>query len=563
MENLPTNPFEISRNIGTITQINPSTAKANLPWASLDSAKHESGSRIGAGEVGEFVFIETDAYAVFGRITDVRLPDSERLTVEVNLGRDIETHPIGYIQLLSAIDLFRKEVCQGIPLHPRLGSKVYSAHESLVAWMIDGGNQEGLHINLAKLPHSNSTPVKIKPKHLFGRHCAVLGTTGGGKSYTLSQLLQSIDEIQGKVILLDPTGEFEKLGDNALHYCIGAQIPNCEEVAFPYTNLFERDLFAIFQPSPGSQTPKFREAIRSLKLLTCAPELGENGLLNKANKTKNAMQQAEIDHAAFLTQPQVHFDINKIAEQLAEECVWPSGFTNRQPDPSKYGDYNQQDLSYLVSLISRIEALISSESLSCIFSPGQLPNLTSKIDDFLGSDKTILRLSLEELSFEHNARELITNAIGRHLLTIARQGVFQENPVVVVLDEAHQFLNKSIGDDINKVRLDAFGLIAKEGRKYSLSTVISTQRPRDIPEDVLSQMGALIVHRLVNDRDREVVERACGDIDKTASMFLPTLAQGEALIVGVDFPIPMTVTINLADNTPESKDANYDKFWGV
>jgi uncharacterized protein len=64
--------------------------------------------------------------------------------------------------------------------------------------------------------------------------------------------------------------------------------------------------------------------------------------------------------------------------------------------------------------------------------------------------------------------------------------VFQ-NPTVVILDEAHQFLDKSLGDEYSRVSLESFGVIAKEGRKYGLTAVLATQRPRDIPEDVLSQ----------------------------------------------------------------------------
>jgi DNA helicase HerA-like ATPase len=58
-------------------------------------------------------------------------------------------------------------------------------------------------------------------------------------------------------------------------------------------------------------------------------------------------------------------------------------------------------------------------------------------------------------------------------------------PLLVFIDEAHQFLNKRIGEETNRFELDAFGNIAKEGRKYGLNTIIATQRPRDIPEDVL------------------------------------------------------------------------------
>ena len=93
-------------------------------------------------------------------------------------------------------------------------------------------------------------------------------------------------------------------------------------------------------------------------------------------------------------------------------------------------------------------------------------------------------------------------------------------PVVVILDEAHNFINKTIGDEFSKHYLDAFELIAREGRKFCLTICIATQRPRDLPESVLSQMGTMIVHRLTNNSDRELVEKASGDIGQGCREFL-------------------------------------------
>ncbi|MCY6796252.1 hypothetical protein OYA92_11435, partial [Escherichia coli] len=90
---------------------------------------------------------------------------------------------------------------------------------------------------------------------------------------------------------------------------------------------------------------------------------------------------------------------------------------------------------------------------------------------------------------------------------------------------------------------------------------LTTQRPRDITEGVLSQIGTLLVHRLTNDRDREVVERACGEIDKSAASFLPSLKQGEVALVGVDFPIPMTIQIDKPIYPPESDSPGYCNIW--
>lgn len=74
-------------------------------------------------------------------------------------------------------------------------------------------------------------------------------------------------------------------------------------------------------------------------------------------------------------------------------------------------------------------------------------------------------------------------------------------------------------------------------------------------------MGTLIVHRLTNDRDREVIERACGEIDRAVTAFLPNLRPGEAAIIGTDFPIPLTIQIHEPVTKPKSDGPNYQQYW--
>ena len=168
---------------------------------------------------------------------------------------------------------------------------------------------------------------------------------------------------------------------------------------------------------------------------------------------------------------------------------------------------------------------------------------------------------MSAIGFEFKAREVISNVIGRFLLNKARQLAFINKPIVIFLDEAHNFIGKTIGNEDTLAKLDAFELIAKEGRKFGLNICLATQRPRDITEGVLSQLGTLIVHRLTNDRDREIVERACGEIDKAASDFLPSLQPGEAVIIGNDFPIPLTINIKTPTIKPNSEGANFQENW--
>ena len=185
------------------------------------------------------------------------------------------------------------------------------------------------------------------------------------------------------------------------------------------------------------------------------------------------------------------------------------------------------------------------------------------IERFLtDQDKSnVLRICLSGVHSDYSAREVITNAFGRLILKKARAGEFRDNPVILFLDEAHGFIGKSLGAEDYTTKLNSFETIAKEGRKYGLNLCLATQRPRDIPEGVISQMGTLLVHRLTNDKDREMVERACGEIDRSASSFLPNLQPGEVVLLGVDFPIPMTIQVQMPQVRPNSKGSDFQTRW--
>lgn len=279
-------------------------------------------------------------------------------------------------------------------------------------------------------------------------------------------------------------------------------------------------------------------------------------------QSKKPILDAQKKHAQGLEDPRADFDVTRLPDQIMEECVWPFGGSASMPDQSKWGNYQENEKGFCITLITRLADMLGSPALAPVLKPGLLTPVADVIDDFLVTNKhRVLRISLKYLSFAHSTREVVANAIGRLLLTLARDRKLTDCPLLVFLDEAHQFLDKSLGDEANRYPLDSFDLIAKEGRKYSLNICIATQRPRDIPDGVLSQMGTLIVHRLVNDRDREVVERASGEIDRSAAEFLPTLAPGQAVMIGVDFPIPLTIQVSKPDAAPDSKGPDFQTSW--
>jgi uncharacterized protein len=554
---LPIAPFDPARYIGSVCQVDPSTVRVNLPHAATPISGHHAGYSVPAGQVGEFVLIESEEHAIVGRITEVKLPDRDRLSVEPTTAADGDANPVGLIQLLTSLELATGKAIRGIPAHPRIAQHVFSAHPLLIKHAVEQGHESDRDVRLAFLPDSLSTTVSLAPAALFGRHCAVLGTTGGGKSWTVARIVEEIVRLKGKAILFDATGEFKDLKNGVRHVHLGGEPANEPDgrlfVGYPFTYLTESDLFVMFNPTAAAQAPKLREALRSLKLLELDGSLGTDGCLIKANKLKKPIDDKLIQYADQIEAEGAIFKIEHLSKQIEHECVKSWG--------DKWNGSDDQLLGYCSTLLAKINVALQSKHLSCIFKPGKLTALPLVITEFLESKETILRISMEDLPFEHNTRELVTNAIGRHLLKLARIGSFRTNPTVVILDEAHQFLGKSLGDEYSRVSLDSFGIIAKEGRKYGLTAVLATQRPRDIPEDVLSQMGMFIVHRLINEKDRQVVERACGNMDASAAAFLPTLGQGEAILVGIDSPMPLPVKIISPTATPKSEGPQYTTYW--
>jgi uncharacterized protein len=559
---LPIAPFDPARYIGTVCQVDPNTVRVNLPHAASPVSDHHAGYSMPAGQVGEFVLIESEEHAIVGRITEVKLPERDRLSVEPTADTDSDANPVGLIQLLTSLELATGKAVRGIPAHPRIAQHVFSAHPLLIKHAVEQGHESDRSVRLAFLPDSLNTMVSLAPEALFGRHCAVLGTTGGGKSWTVARIAEEIVRLNGKAILFDATGEFKALKDGVRHVHLGGQSVNADDkrefVGYPFNQLNESDVFVLFNPTGASQAPKLREALRSLKLASLRPQLAPNGYLPKINQSKKPVEDALTANAAQLDAENTSYAIHLLARQIQEECVYPSA--NFGKDHSKWGDASNE-LTYCISLIARIETTLKSPFMACIFKPESLTALPNVITEFLSSKDAVLRISMEDLPFEHNTRELVTNAIGRYLLKLARTGSFRANPTVVILDEAHQFLDKSLGDEYSRVSLESFGVIAKEGRKYGLTAVLATQRPRDIPEDVLSQMGMFIVHRLINEKDRQVVERACGNMDASAAAFLPTLGQGEAILVGVDSPMPLPVQIIEPLAKPQSEGPQYTIYW--
>lgn len=550
--------------LGVASSISARSVSVNLSSAGQPSGSHYSGGRYGRGEVGEFILIEGQQNILLGRITEVKLREPERRSIRSDyVGRE-ELDAIGQIQLLGCISMHDLRVTAGVDAYPRLGDRIYAAphhYISLLPLLMERkGDEPAITLELGHIDSAGESKVFVKPEKLFGRHCAILGATGGGKSWTTAKIIEECIKHQAKIILLDATGEYHGFSGELIKNChlgsVVTKAENSEECSLPPSSFVESDFIALFEPSGKIQGPKLRAAIESLRLVQIDASLANDGILVKEHKEKLPILRALAKHADKVQNPSQPFNVKLLPRQLIAECVQDYGDAN-------WKGRNDQEVGWCAALIARINNIFKSPVFNCVFSANARPSVTSKIDEFLSDNHRLLRICLSGIGHEFKAREIIANTIGRFLLGKARAGGFRDTPVIVIVDEAHNFLGRYAGAEDHLAKLDSFEIIAKEGRKYGLNICLATQRPRDITEGVLSQMGTLIVHRLTNEQDRQVVERACGEIDRAASAFLPNLRPGEAAIIGVDFPIPLTIQIQKPITKPQSEGPNYQKKWAI
>lgn len=562
--------------LGVAASITARAVGVNLSEAGRPSGAHFSGGRYGRGEVGEFVLIEGQQSLILGRISEIKVREPERRGITRDFAGNTDMDALGQIQLLGCVATDSLRVTAGVDAYPRLGDRIYAAPHRFIALLpqlmeISGAEAPSVSLELGTIDTAHESVVSVKPERLFGRHCAILGATGGGKSWTTARIIEECLRHRSKLILIDATGEYRDFqGEHVTHLHLGNPVATAMgsiASSLPPTAFLESDFLALFEPAGKVQGPKLRAAIRSLRLANLKPELAPKGFIEKINQSKTAIEAAEQAPgiASKLDDPSQAFNINQLVAQIEQECVYPEGFLPRPQqgkDPTKWGG-EDGNFSHCLSLVARINGVLTSPAFSCVFKAEQKPSVSEAISAFTRDDKRLLRICLSGVAYEYRAREIIANVIGRLLLGKARNGDFKERPLVVMVDEAHNFLGRHLGSDDYQAKLDAFEIIAKEGRKYGLTVCLASQRPRDITEGVLSQMGTLIVHRLTNERDREVVERACGEIDRAASAFLPNLRPGEAAIIGTDFPIPMTIQIKEPDTKPLSDGPRYQECWGA
>ena len=553
-------PFNYHYFIGYVSQVTPQYVKIHFPSSTLLSKFVFSGEEFNGGLVGTYISIEGENYGFVGQLQEIEVPEKERLSLSETAFKNQEFHPTAKAEILLSFDLFDMgKVTKGANAYPTIGAKVFVCTREFVQKYVRGFGQkesEEILMDIGYLNSDNQTEVTVSQQSFFGRHCAVVGTTGGGKSWSLSKLIEEARKNNTKCILLDPTGEYAELQGQ---HCILAQ-----NAYFSYKKLTISDLFFLLKPSERAQAPKLLEAIKTLKTLEIAKVKGgldsyfangrDKNLLPKANRNKVEFVQFQRKYYEEIDSDELDFEIRYLARQIQYECIWE--IDNK--DSNSWGGRSEQDSANCISLVTRTNAFVNDRNYKKILGIGDVDDkqdLADMIVKFFDPDNknTLLRIGFEKVGYDFNVREIIANALAKYLLNMARDKIFKQKPTIFFLDEAHQFLNKRITDDsFTAYSLNAFDQIAKECRKYGLFLCIATQMPRDIPVGTLSQMGTFLVHRLINFHDKEAIKQSCATANSSTLAYLPVLGEGEAILTRVDFPMPLLLKVSPPKEKPDS-----------
>lgn len=437
--------------------------------------------------------------------------------------------------------------------------------------------------------------VAIDGDLFFGRHIAVVGSTGSGKSGAVARILQlgvtsGVDKLSGRnnshIVILDLHGEYADAFPSG-------RVLSVQSLALPYWLMNSEELVDMFIESSDensyNQVSQFRQAI--LK-----------------NKRRHA-QKLGCDLSEITHDTPCYFDLAEVLTYISNqnsEIIYKG--TSGEPhvpkladgtlvaDPSEYyfdrlhtfiatasqganKAVNGPFYGQLSRFVMRLEARLDDERLGFLLKPamdnGQKPvteNRAEIIRSFLGyitaEESNVVIFDFSGVPFE--ILSVVVSLLSRLIFDLKFQyrrlqgSRDREFPVLLVLEEAHNYVPQDEAARFKSVKR-SIERIAKEGRKCGISLMVVSQRPSEVSETILSQCGNFVAMRLTNPADQNYIRRLLPDTLGGLAETLPSLPQRCAILTGDSVPVPSIVKILELRHKPNSHDiaflAEWEKEW--
>jgi len=251
-------------------------------------------------------------------------------------------------------------------------------------------------------------------------------------------------------------------------------------------------------------------------------------------------------------QPNKKFSFSKLEEALDIAILFEESYGNRQIR------------DYCSSLMTRFKSVKDRNDFDFLTKSNSDKEYSVFLDQFIGIDSDVKKSQIAIIdlnSANDEAVEVVSCVLSRMIFEKLRKAPKRNTfPVNLVLEEAHRYISTDSGKvfgDANKV----FERIAKEGRKYGMFLLISSQRPSELSRTVLSQCSNFIVHRIQNPEDLSHIRQITPHISDTILKRLPSIPTQHALIFGHAVNLPTTFKVSTADPKPKSDNNEISKNW--
>lgn len=654
-------PFDFRKNqiIGSVESVSPREIRVSLSDVAPTATSLDAGLVQRFPRINSWVLIPSEVGHLVGVVTWIGIDSSMPLAAErldrtlldiPSPRRRMSVTPLGTLRWGSTHDA-SPGLVRGIVSYPSVGEPVLVPDAEQIR-AIGSAGATGGKVVLGTSPLSGDTDVAFDPDRLFGRHLAVLGSTGSGKSCTVAGLVRwslsaareasSNNKSRARFVVLDPNGEYKDCFKDLTGVRLLRVEPSSlgeESLTVPAWSWSSAEWAAITRASLQSQRPLLQRALRNLRnsvdpeiegIDRLAVELrahfdiwnilrsdmpayfnfprykgftlvledmeevfspwqDEDGIPQLLEHVRE-MQQRHSSTRRFGENSYVSSEVDGLLERLRRalselgELESSPKYTEDMPvvfDPQdlpsqleallRTSDF-QRDAGYASSFQTRVKGLLGDLRHQPIIAPDSNETLAEWLSKFLGDEKSENgEVAVVDLS--HLAPEVIHTAvavIGR-LIMEALQHVRAITgsvlPTVLVLEEAHSFIASGVSSADIPTSADlcreTFERIAREGRKFGLGLVLSSQRPSALSQTVLSQCNSFLLHRIVNDRDQDLLGRLVPDSLGELLHELPSLPPRQAILLGWAAEVPTLVEVGHLDRSqrPHSDDPRYWDTW--
>lgn len=559
--------------LGKIIRVDSDTVEVEISADIPSASPIINGKVYKLGQIGTFVKIIAGNISSFGLVESVSnapMSSSDAAVVPSIGSRYLIVHLIGE-------KVGNRKFEKGIGLYPTINDEVHIVtDEDLYDIYGKADSVEDGLLAIGKHASSDNLDVYLDIHKLVLRHAAILGSTGSGKSNSVVAILKQISTQMhnSRMLLIDPHGEYASAFPTAKVFRIG-DIAKPLYIPFWLMNFDELMYFLVGAKSNEDQKTDYR---RFREIVT------------QAKKANYHLKAGDINPNYITADSPIPFNIRKIwydinrelnatykiadgnKQTRNEECLVKEGSPDNL-EPAEFQPYSmsnqapykskkQEMYSYERKLLARLK----DSRYDFMFYPGDYKDEKSPKDlhnllfEWIGGDERLAILDLSNVPFE--VMDITVGLITRFVYDSMFWGRNEPNtgrnrPLLIAYEEAHSYLGKN--DTI--YAKEAVERIFKEGRKFGLGAVVISQRPSELSETILAQVGTFIALRLTNSSDQAIVKSMAPDNMNSLINLLPALRIGEAVIVGEAINIPSRVRLPLQLPRPDSADPELVKAW--